>query len=329
MSRKQNKNKKNLLLEILKNSYFLKGNKIGLAVSGGVDSVVLLDIFNKLKNKYDLNLYVLHYNHKWRKTSSVDTKLVRNYCQKNKIKFLYEESKENIIKNEEHARNQRYSFFKDCAKKHDLKFICTAHHKDDHVETILFRLARGTGPKGLFPIKELSNLSNKTKLCRPFLQISKEQIYLYAKKNKLIYIDDETNNNLKYKRNLIRAKVLPNLKMINKEYLNNILACSNLVYSQNVALDGYFSKLVKNLSTSIKPISLYRNKFLKLDEYTQKAFIYWFLGFYKIKGSVSKINVLSKIIKDKGKIDLSKEYALESNDNLVCLRKKRSEERIL
>ena len=110
--------------------------------------------------------------------------------------------------------------------------------------------------------------------------------------------------------------------MINKEYLDNILACSNLVYSQNAALDGYFSELFKKLSKSIKPISLNRNKFLKLDECTQKAFIYWFLGFYKIKGSVSKLNILSNIIKDKGKIDLSKEYALESNDHIVCLREK-------
>ena len=88
-------------LQILKNENSLKGKRIGLAVSGGVDSMVLLDIFNKLKYEYDLNLFVLHYNHKWRKTSANDSDLVKKYCIKNNLRFLYKETKGKVVKNEE------------------------------------------------------------------------------------------------------------------------------------------------------------------------------------------------------------------------------------
>src|SRR3989338_2417248 len=139
-------NPRTVISQKLKSSTFtfLANKKIGLAVSGGIDSMVLLDFFLKLNPRE--NIYVLHYNHKWRKTSYKDAKLVGDYCKKNMIKFVYDEAKGKIIKIEETARNERYSFFKRVAKKYKLDFICTAHHKDDHFETIVFRLLRGTGP---------------------------------------------------------------------------------------------------------------------------------------------------------------------------------------
>ena len=147
-----------MLIQEIKNkitaSKFFKNQKIGLAVSGGIDSMVMLDVFCKISKEWNLKLYVMHYNHKWREKSYIDTELVKKYCKKNKINFLYNENKGKILKDEEIARNERYSFFEKCAKKFSLKIICTAHHKDDQLETVLFRLARGTGPNGLSPIKE-------------------------------------------------------------------------------------------------------------------------------------------------------------------------------
>ena len=145
--------KRKKTIQILDNIDFLKNQKVGLAVSGGVDSMVLLDLFRKLKEKKYLDLIVLHYNHKWRKESKIDYDLVKRYCDKNHIIFVYKETTGKIIKDEEIARIQRYSFFKKEATKNKLRYICTAHHKDDQVETILFRLARGTGPNGFLPIK--------------------------------------------------------------------------------------------------------------------------------------------------------------------------------
>ncbi len=301
-----------MLSQKIKNNFLL----IGLAVSGGVDSMVLLDVFCRISREYNLKLYVMHYNHKWRKESFKDAELVRKYCKENKIKFLYGETKGKIIKDEETAREQRYSFFKICAKKFSLKIVCTAHHRDDQLETILFRLARGTGPNGLFPIKEFIELPSGIKIFRPLLDIWKKDIFNYALKNKISYREDKTNLDVIYKRNLIRRKILPLLKKINPEAENNILAFSDLAYSQNVALNSYFSRLLKKIRIG-SPLILNRSKFLKLDCYTQIAFIYWFFTVYGIKGAVSKVHVIRNAIINQKKIDLSKKYIMNSEGKKV------------
>lgn len=301
----------------------LKNKRIGLAVSGGVDSIVMLDVFNKLKKRHNLNLFVLHYNYKWRKESYLDAKLVERYCKKYGIDFLYKETGGKVIKNEEIARNQRYKFFKQESKKNDLDYICTAHHLDDQVETILFRLARGTGTNGLLPVKEMFDLLGKTKVFRPFLYLTKEQIYDYAINNRLLFIEDKTNLDTKYKRNLIRKKIIPILKEINKDAPRNLLACSELAYSQSKALDGYFLSLLKKISVR-SPHYWSRERFLKLSYDEQKAFIYWFLTRYDIKGSLVKIDIIRDTIENKNKIDLSKKYRLIVNDKNVVFQKKQN-----
>ena len=310
------------LQQILKNNLFLQNQKIGLAVSGGIDSMVMLDVFRKIRKEKKLELYVMHYNHKWRKGSNLDARLVEGYCKQHQIRFLYKETKGKVVKDEEIARNQRYLFFTESAKKHNQQTICTAHHKDDQLETVLFRLARGTGPHGLFPIKESFDLSGGIILFRPFLGVAKKQIHAYAKKNKVTYIEDKTNNDLSYKRNLIRKKIIPLLKKINKEAVNNILVCSDLVYSQNIALSNYFSLLLKNLSTRKIPTLLDRKQFLRLNGCTQKAFLYWFLTLRGIAGSISKINIIGDAIKNQKNIDLSKKYALMVTSSKISLEQK-------
>ena len=305
------------LLQEVKNNLVLKNQKIGLAVSGGVDSMVLLNVFHRISKESGLKLYVMHYNHKWRKESFKDAELIRKYCKKNKIKFLYKESKGRIIKDEEIAREQRYSFFQTCAKKNSLKVICTAHHRDDQLETILFRLARGTGPNGLCPIKEVRELPDGIKIFRPFLHIWKKDLARYAVKNRISYIEDKTNLNVIYKRNLIRRKILPLLKKINPEAENNILVFSDLAYSQYMALNNYFSVVLNKVRTSL-PLTLNRNKFLKLDYYTQTAFIYWLFTTHGIKGAVSKIHVIRNVIINQKKIDLSKKYIMNVTGNKIA-----------
>ena len=295
---------------------FFKNQKIGLAVSGGVDSMVLLDIFCRIRKEYNLKLYVMHYNHKWRKDSHKDPELIKKYCSENKIKFLYKETKRKIIKDEEIAREERYSFFKNSAERLSLKIICTAHHRDDQLETILFRLARGTGPNGLFPIKEFREFPGGIKIFRPLLNVWKKDILSYAVKNKISYREDKTNLDVIYKRNLIRRKILPLLKKINPEAGNNILTFSDLAYSQYLALNDYFSVILKKIRIK-SSLVLNRNKFLKLDYYTQTAFIYWFFTVYGIKGAVSKVHIIQNAIINQKKIDLSKKYIMNVVENKI------------
>lgn len=307
---------KNNLISNKSFATFFKNHRIGLAVSGGVDSMVMFDIFCKISREFNLKLYVMHYNHKWRKESFKDVELIRKRCKKNKIKFLYKENKEKLIKDEETAREQRYSFFKTYAKKFSIKIICTAHHRDDQLETILFRLARGTGPNGLFPIKEFRDIPGGIKIFRPLLTVCKKDIFNYAVKNKTSYREDKTNLDVIYKRNLIRRKILPLLRKINPEAENNILAFSDLAYSQHVSLNSYFSMLAKKIRIG-SPLILNRNKFLKLDYYTQGAFIYWFFTIHGIKGAVSKVHIIRSGILNQKKIDLSKKYIMNVVGNAI------------
>ena len=320
-----------ILINNLKSYTFLKNLRLGLAVSGGVDSMVLLDLFNKIKVINNLELYVLHYNHKWRASSKKDAKLVKQYCTKNKIKFIYKEATGNIVKSEEDARNRRYSFFGKAARRYKLAYVCTAHHKDDQAETVLFRLARGTGPGGLIPIKNLLEASDGTSILRPFLNVTRNEIKSYALNNNLSFIQDKTNYDIQYKRNLIRIKILPLLSMVNKNVVNNILLCSDLVYSQNKILEKFFEKLLKtlidkntyNLWIQKKEPFVYvvinRKQFLKLNCFMQKSFIYWFFNINKIKGSISRLKLILTAIRDRHSVSLSKEYFLYVDENKIIL----------
>ena len=299
----------------------IKNQRVGIAVSGGVDSMVLLDVFCRLREKNNLELYALHYNHKWRKKSYLDAKLVKNYCKKNEIEFLYSQTKGKVTKDEEIARNQRYLFFSNIAKKYKLNSICTAHHKDDQIETILFRLARGTGPKGLMPIKQNLTLLGKVKIVRPFLNITKREIYTYADKCNVPFNEDITNNDLTYKRNLIRKKIIPLFQKINKEALNNILLCCELIYAQDQTLNNYFLSLLKSLTVR-NPLIWNRNRFLKLDQYTQKALLYWFLSSRDIKGNLIKIDFILECINNQKVIDINNNFRLIVDKSNISFERK-------
>lgn len=295
---------------------------LGVAVSAGVDSMVLLDICKNIRDIENIELIALHYNHKWRKESSLDYELLKKYCNKEKIRLVYEENTSGLINDEEIARNQRYVFFKKAAIKYKIDFIFTAHHKNDLVETILFRLARGTGPKGLMPIKETFLFTDKTSVVRPLLSVTKNQIYKYASENKIPYLEDKTNDDLKHKRNLIRKKIVPLLEEINKNAQENILACSDLIYSQNLILDEYFKSLLEKISSTNKSIK--REQFLNLNRNVQKAFLYWLLSKYELKGNLLKIDFLLKAIIEGKSVTLSKDCELEILKESISFKRKDS-----
>lgn len=314
------------LIQILKNNSCFKSKKIALAVSGGIDSMVLLDTFNKIKNENSLDLYVFHFDHKWRKTSYLDADLVKAYCKKNKIKFILKSAGNNIPKTEEEARKKRYGFFVSACKKYKIKVLCTAHHKDDQLETIIFRLARGTGPKGLEGVKRNLTLSGEIKVIRPFLDISKKQIAEYAKRNKISFHEDETNKELKYKRNLIRRKITPLLKKINERAVDNILFCSDLIYSQNEILSKYCLDVLKKICKKRNHYVLDRRKFLKLNENTQKTFIYWYLSYLGIAGGITKVDFITRAIKSRQSVDLAKGVSVVVKDDNILFQKEKIKE---
>ena len=194
-----------------------KKAKFLLAVSGGVDSMVLLDLFKGAA----LNFEVAHINYKLRgEDSDEDQKLVEGFCRQNQIPFhLYQVSeKDNKPKNsiQEWARNIRYQFFRKIQQEKNLDFLVTAHHLNDQLETFIINLSKASGIKGLSGIP-----ANENKILRPLLSFTKEEIYAYAKKNKIKFREDLSNQKNDYLRNKIRNQIVPKLLEVNENFLEN------------------------------------------------------------------------------------------------------------
>ena len=184
----------------------LKENKFLLAHSGGVDSSVLFDLFLKL----DLQFGLVHCNFNLRGNESEDDyNFVKEIADSNKKIFFYK--KFNTIKystlNKKSiqlsARELRYSWFLEILEKENYKYIVTAHHLNDQLETFLINSSRGTGLRGIIGIP-----SNNNNLLRPLLIFSKDKILDYAKKNKIKWREDSSNKENKYLRNFIRNKII-------------------------------------------------------------------------------------------------------------------------
>jgi tRNA(Ile)-lysidine synthase len=168
--------------------------KFVVAVSGGVDSVVLLHM---LKQRGENELVVAHFDHGIRDDSSIDAEFVRDLAKNYDLKFETRREELGTSASEELARDRRYEFLRSVAKKHNAKIV-TAHHSDDVVETIGINLTRGTGWRGLAVLD--------SDIVRPLLGMNKNDILKYAKDNGLTWHEDSTNASDNYLRNRIRRK---------------------------------------------------------------------------------------------------------------------------
>ncbi len=225
----------------------LTKKKLLLLVSGGVDSMVLLNIASKICNKNSIE--VLHFNHNTRKNCVQDFELVKNVCQKNNIKF-HGEVLPMIKKSDQENqwRKLRQKISRDLAKKISAERILTAHHATDLVETMIFRLTKGCGPSGLSPF-ELGK--------KPFWQVPKSDLINYAKSNNLEWHEDESNKKSIHSRNLIRNKVLPELRKITPN-LEKVFVRESQIFAE---ITEYLNQEVREKSAK-KEIPL--SEFLKL-----------------------------------------------------------------
>lgn len=215
------------------NLSFLQGKKLLIACSGGVDSVVLVSLCHAI----GLEFCLAHCNFKLRgNESDMDANFVRGLATDLKTSFFLKEfdtaafSKNNGISIQMAARELRYQWFKEIAKEHTFQFVLTAHHLDDSLETFLINLSRGTGIEGLLGIPETKGI-----YVRPLLPFSRDQILRFAKKKKIAWKEDSSNESTKYLRNKLRHEVIPNLKSINPAFLQNFATTlSNLKQTENL-----------------------------------------------------------------------------------------------
>jgi tRNA(Ile)-lysidine synthase len=210
----------------------LKPGKYVVAVSGGVDSVALLDV---LAGQKGLRLIVAHFDHGIRSDSATDRQLVGKLAAHYGLPFEYAEGQLGADASEEAARTVRYDFLRKVQQKYQTRGIITAHHRDDLLETAVLNLLRGTGRKGL------TSLASNREIIRPLLAVSKQEILEYAHEHKLKWREDSTNQNPKYLRNYIRLHIMPRLSERDKNHLLEIIEHSHGV---NLELDTVLAELL-------------------------------------------------------------------------------------
>lgn len=210
-----------------------------LGVSGGPDSLFMLDILNKLKSKLNFEIVVAHINHMIREEANSEEKFVKEFCKKIGVKFYSKRidvvnyANNNKIGTEEAGRKVRYDFFDEVLKLEKANKIAIAHNKNDKVETIIMHLLRGCGVSGLQGINPKNN-----NVIRPIIEIERTQIEEYCERNKLDPRIDKSNFENVYTRNKIRNIVLPYIKSeFNPNIIDTITRLSEVITEENSFLE--------------------------------------------------------------------------------------------
>ena len=300
----------------------LKDNKFLLAVSGGVDSMVLLDLFYKLK----FDICVAHCNFQLRgKESDADELLVREICQDGYIPYFInsfetlEFAKENKLSIQLAARKLRYDWFQELLSL-GFEYVLTAHHLDDNVETFLINFTRGTGLEGLTGIP-----AQNENIIRPLLPFSRDEIENYALENKIQWREDSSNASDKYFRNKLRHNIVPTLKELNTGFLDSFQnTLHHLQQAESLVNDA--SKLVYEKVVEVKEnqLEIHLNSLLEFQNY--KAYLYQWLkafGFsawndiYDLVEAQSGKQVYSEthvLLKDREKLILSERKEINKDE---------------
>lgn len=198
------------------------GDRVILGVSGGPDSISMLNILNEIKDEYKFEIYVAHINHMIREEADDDEKYVQDYCEKNNIECFVKKidvqqiAVDKKIGTEEAGRKIRYEFFEEVMQKVGANKIAIAHNKNDKIETIIMNLLRGSGLSGLKGIEPIRD----NKYIRPLIECERQEIEQYCEIHKLNPRIDKTNFENDYTRNKIRNIVIPYIK---NEFNPNII----------------------------------------------------------------------------------------------------------
>lgn len=248
--------------EYLRGSIGLKVNDtVVVAVSGGPDSMCLLNLLTTLKNELSINIVCAHVNHNVRKESAYEKSFVEDYCTSHGIVFEYMKIKEYGEDNfHNEARSKRYAYFNTMMMKYGAKILFTAHHADDLIETILMRIVRGSTLRGYSGFAKVVQMDNYV-LIRPLIGTSKDDVFKYCKKNSLKFMQDKSNSKDIYTRNRFRKYIVPLFKKEDKFVEKKFIQFSNTL----LEYDDYINKDVINIMNDA-----YVNEVLNLEVFKQQ-----------------------------------------------------------
>jgi tRNA(Ile)-lysidine synthase len=290
------------------------GDRILLAVSGGIDSMVMTHLFQK--TGFDIG--IAHCNFKLRAgESDKDEELVRQYSIKHKVPFFISRfntktySKNKGISVQMAARELRYEWFEKIRRENRYDKIAVAHNLNDNIETVIINLIRGTGIKGLTGMKSVSN-----RIIRPLLFATRENITMYCNKHKIVYREDKSNADTKYLRNKIRHKIIPVLKEMNPSIESTLNEAAERFTGINEIVSEYISDLRGRISEKKNDIIIFNISQLKAHLHNNAIIFELFKPF----GIVNlQLNDLVKVIKGKtgGQLFTGSHRIIKNRDEVI------------
>jgi tRNA(Ile)-lysidine synthase len=251
------------------------GDTVVAGVSGGPDSMALLSLLIQVKKALDIEIVCAHVNHNTGRPGQFEEqKFVEKFCRNHNVIFetmTIEDYGDDNFHNEAHTK--RYNYFSGLIKKYNAKYLFTAHHGDDLIETILMRIVRGSTLRGYSGFsKEIDKGSYK--IVRPLMNLTKDEILAYDKKNKIPYALDSSNQKDVYTRNRFRKYIVPEFKKEDKNVHNKFYKFSRTLIEYNEYIDKEVAKKIKTIY--IDEV-LNVEKFIQEDKVIQMKIIYYIL----------------------------------------------------
>ena len=241
----------------------LKHQRVLVAISGGIDSVVLAHLLYS----HGAEVILAHCNFSLRgEESDDDEAFVRSFAERLGVQLLvvrfdtHAYAKEHQLNTQLAARELRYEWFDRMAQTYDCAYIATAHHANDNLETFLINLSRGSGLDGLLGIPEQNG-----KLIRPLLSFSRQQIYQYAQAKQLSWREDSSNASNKYVRNVIRHEIIPQMRYVHPNYLENFNQTQEYLHQSARFIDYYIEK-IRSECFQGEPIRISTSPLLQVPE---------------------------------------------------------------
>lgn len=322
-----------------KYSMLEQDSRVVVGISGGPDSVCLLDFLYELKKERNLSIYAVHVHHGLReKTADQDERFTRELCKRYNIPYycFYENVKERAIREkrsvEEAGRLCRYERMEQVRKETKSGYIAVAHHANDQAETVLFHLIRGSGVEGLKGM-----LPKREHIIRPFLNVTKQEILEQLQIRKLPYQIDETNAETTYTRNKIRNQWIPMMEQVNQEAVAHICETAKVMamandYIQKEREKAYNNCLmteqrekdgtIQEIQFAIKRLKE-QHPFLRLEVF--KEMLSYLIG----SGSIEKVHIeqINRLIEGETgkKLSLPKSYIAKKQYDTLIIEKKREE----
>lgn len=295
MTERENMLEDKVLNTIKRYEQIKSGDTIVVGVSGGPDSICLLNVLKNLQNELKINIVVAHINHMIRKEADSETVFVQDFCEQRDIKCFVKKAdvlqiaKEKKLGTEEVGRKIRYDFFEEVKNIVGGNKIATAHNANDNAETVLMNFLRGSGSTGLKGIEPIRD----NKLIRPIIECTRQEIEQYCNEKGLNPKYDKTNQENIYTRNKIRNMLIPYIQEnFNPNIIETINRMSNLIATDEM----YFKSIVKQsyketfISRTEKEIILDLKKFNVLEKVIKSRLI-----IYTINELLGTTNGIEKI----------------------------------